>query len=381
MRETVFSVAAKPSPSDAFGRLSERNGLDFSALPSWNLGVPDAQSLEFFGDDEFKSLFQQAIAYAQSLGAQVKEIPFAPFLEAAKLLYEGPWVAERYRAVRALIETNPGALLPVTRTIIERGANSSAADVFEAMEKLAVLKKKCDAAIFAVDAVLTPTIATGYTIAQMEADPIRLNSNLGYYTNFMNLLDYAAIALPSGFRDDGLPFGVTFFAPAHADVPLLHLGARWQLAHKELPLGATAARLSESGVDEKWSGAVSVAVCGAHMSGLPLNSQLTSRGARLLSKTRTAPTYRFYALPGGPPFRPGLIRVAEGGNAVEVEVWSVPVNAFGSFVAGIPSPLGIGVVELEDGARVQGFVCEDIAAVGAQDISAFGSWRNYLSSR
>lgn len=379
--ETVFSVAAKPDASDPFGRAPEANGLDFSSLPEWKLGVPDQSSLEFFGDAEFERLFHQAVEKARTLGAQVVEIEFAPFLEAAKLLYEGPWVAERFRATRSLIESRPETLLPVTRAIIERGADFSAVQTFEALEKLAALKKRCDLAWQEVDAVLTPTIPTGYTIEQLQADPVRLNSNLGFYTNFMNLLDYAAIALPAGFRGDGLPCGVTFFAPAHQDIPLLHLGARWQKAHRDLPLGATPHHLSGDVEAPSWNGAVSVAVCGAHMSGLPLNWQLASRGAKLLSQTRSAPVYRFYALPGGPPQRPGMVRVGENGAAIELEVWSVPVEEYGSFVAGIPSPLGIGTVELEDGTRVQGFVCESAAIQGAQDITEFGSWRAWLAAR
>ncbi len=380
--QTVFSVAARPDARDAFSRPVVANGLDFSALPQWKLGVPDKGSLQFFGDEEFERLFEEAVERARGLGAQVVEIDFAPFLEAAKLLYEGPWVAERFCAVRSILESQPDALLPVTRQIIQRGADFSAVDVFAALEKLAALKKTCDLAWNEVDAVLTPTIPTGYTVEELQSDPIRLNSNLGFYTNFMNLLDYAAIALPAGFRGDGLPFGVTFFTPAHGDGPLLHLGARWQKAH-DLPLGATTHRLNEGAASSPWNGAVSVAVCGAHLSGLPLNPQLTSRDARLVALTRTAPKYRFYALPGGPPYRPGLVRVGEndGGASIEVEVWSVPVASFGSFVAGIPSPLGIGTVELEDDSQVQGFVCEDIAAQSAQDISALGSWRAFLASK
>ena len=363
---TVFSVAAKLDGGDPLGRAAEQNGVDFSALPQWRLGVPDAQSLEFFGDDEYAALFQRAIEDAQKLGAQVVEIPFAPFLEAARLLYDGPWVAERFRAVRSLLETNPGALLPVTRSIIERGAHFSALDVYEATEQLAALKKRCNAAMREVDVVMTPTIGAPYTVEEILADPIRLNSNLGYYTNFMNLLDYAAIALPAGSRGDGMPFGVTFFSFAHTDLPLLRLGAKWR--------GEDVSALPA------WSGAIPVAVCGAHLSGLPLNPQLTSRGARLIRAVKSAPKYRFYALAGGPPFRPGMVRVAEGGAHIDMEIWSMPTAQYGSFVAGIPSPLGIGTVELEDGGRVQGFVCEGIAANDARDITEFGSWRAYLAA-
>ncbi len=378
--QTVFAVAAQADPSDPFSRVAQRNGIDFSAFPSWKIGMPDVKSLEFFGDGEYERLFAESVEAAWALGAEIVEVEFAPFLEAAKLLYEGPWVAERFRATQALLETNPDAMLPVTRQIIERGAKVTAVETFAAIEKLAELKKRCDLVWGKVDAIITPTIPTGYTIEQMQNDPIRLNSNLGFYTNFMNLLDYSAIAVPAGLRGDGLPFGVTFFAPAHSDEPLLHLGTRWQQAHTELTLGATPHHLPEANTPTPtWKGAIPVAVCGAHMSGLPLNVQLAQRGARLLQKTRSAPNYRFYALPGGPPQRPGMVRVSEGGSAIELEVWSVPIEAYGSFVAGIPSPLGIGTVELEDGSQVQGFVCEAVAAENAEDITAFGGWRSWLT--
>ncbi|BCM89750.1 allophanate hydrolase [Abditibacteriota bacterium] len=381
--QTVFEVAAQVDASDPFSRVSQRNGSDFSALPSWKLGVPDAKSLEFFGDGEYERLFGESVEAARELGAEIVEVEFAPFLEAAKLLYEGPWVAERFRATKPLLETQPEAMLPVTRQIIERGGKVTAVETFAAIEKLAGLKKRCDLVWQQVDSIITPTIPTGYTVEQMLDNPIQLNSNLGFYTNFMNLLDYSAIALPAGFRGDGLPFGVTFFAPAHFDEPLLHLGGRWQETHSELKLGATPYHLpnAESKARPAWKGAIPVAVCGAHMSGLPLNVQLAERGARLLQKTRSAPIYRLYALPGGPPQRPGMVRVSEGGAPIELEVWSVPIEAYGSFVAGIPSPLGIGTVELEDGSKVQGFVCEAVAAEGAEDITEFGGWRSWLAAK
>jgi len=381
---TVFSLTAQNDASDPFGRQAVCNGLDFSSLPSWKLGIPDAANLEFFGDTEYARLFQEAIETAKQLSAEVVEVDFSPFLEAARLLYDGPWLAERFRAVGSLIKSNPDALLPITRVIIERGETFSAVQTFEAMEQLAALKKRCDAAWQNVDAILTPTIPAPYTVEDMLANPIELNSRLGFYTNFMNLLDYAAIALPSGFRNDGVPFGVTFFAPANSDEPLLNLGARWQRAHADWPLGATAFQLpSENEVAPKWNGAIPVAVCGAHLSGLPLNGQLTSRGARLLASTKSAPKYRFYALAGGPPFRPGMVRVGENeeGASIDLEVWSVPAHQYGSFVAGIPSPLGIGMVELADGSKVQGFVCEGAGVQDATDITHFGSWRAYLASR
>lgn len=383
--ELLFSLLAVRDENDVLARTSTRSGLDFSSLPSWTLGVPDASSLQFFGDEDNEKLWREAVTQAENMGAKIVEIDFAPFLEAARLLYDGPWVAERYSMVKSLLESQPEAVFPVTREIIERGANDSAADAFAAFEKLASFKQQCDKAWNQVDAILTPTVGRTYTIAEMQADPIKLNSDLSYYTNFMNLLDYSALALPAGFRDDGLPFGVTIFAPAHQDVPLLRFGARWQQS-QNLGLGATPFTLQDvasntRSASQLWNGAVSVAVCGAHMSGFPFNKQLTERGAKLVAQTRTAPIYKFYALPGGPPFRPGLVRVEADGARIEVEVWSVPVREYGSFVAGIASPLGIGTVELEDGTKVQGFFCEAVAAPGAQDITDFGSWRAWSASK
>ncbi len=382
--ETVFEVAAQIDESDAFGRSSTRNGLDFSSLPSWKIGVPNAASLQFFGDEHNAQLFDQAQAQARAMGAETVEIDFAPFLEAARLLYDGPWVAERFRVLKALIEAQPDALLRVTREIVAQGANYSATDAFASFEKLATLKNRCDAILRTVDCILTPTVGRTFTVQEMLANPICLNSELGYYTNFMNLLDYSALAMPSGFGDNSLPFGVTFFAPAHQDIPLLRLGARWQAA-QPLLLGATSFyshdATSSTRSFEIWQGAVSVAVCGAHMSGFPLNKQLTERGAKLVAQTRSAPIYRFYALRGGPPFRPGMVRVVEGGTSIEVEIWSVPIREYGSFVAGIPSPLGIGTVELENGTSVQGFVCEAIATLDAEDITHLGSWRCFTTPK
>lgn len=375
--ELIFSILAKPDQSDAYSRSSTRSGLDFSGLPSWKLGVPDAKDLQFFGDEEYAKLFAHSQQTARSLSAEIVEIDFAPFLEAAKLLYDGPWVAERFGVVKELLALSPESIFPVTREIIERGAHYSATDAFAAFEKLATLKKQCDAILETVDAILTPTIGRAYTIEEMLNEPIKLNTQLGLYTNFMNLLDYSALSLPSGFSSHNMPFGITFFARANQDIPLLRLGARWQNATKLSP-GATSHAFdttSSTRSAAKWDGAVSVAVCGAHMSGFPLNKQLTERGAKMVSQTRSAAKYRFYALPGGPPFRPGMVRVESGGASIEVEVWSVPVREYGSFVAGIPSPLGIGTVELEDGQFVQGFVCENVAIFGAEDITHLGSWR------
>jgi allophanate hydrolase len=250
-----------------------------------------------------------------------------------------------------------------------------------------------------IDVLVTPTTGTIYRITDVDWDPIRLNSNLGFYTNFVNFLDLAAVAVPAGFREDELPFGITLVGSAWSDSQLLKLADRFhrvavshagalgaalpEPADPPVALASDSTGSSAEGAQRSQDATerIPVAVCGAHMEGLPLNHQLSSRGATFVSRTRTIASYRFYALPGGPPFRPGLVRVPAGGASIDVEVWSVPARHFGSFVAGIPSPLGIGKVDLEDGQQVSGFLCEAHAVEGARDITALGGWRQYLSSR
>jgi len=379
--QRVLAVASGFDADDPFSREAEPYGFDFGTAARFRVGVPDRESLEFFGDADYARLFGQAIDHLRAIGGETVAIDLAPFLEAARLLYEGPWVAERYAAIRSFFDAHADKLHPVTREITSKGRDWLAADAYEALYRLKSLKRVADRVWSEVDCIVTPTVGTHYRIAEVEADPIRLNSNLGYYTNFMNLLDYTATAVPAGFSEREMPFGVTLFAPAHRDVPLLHLAARLQRACVGT-LGATSQPLPvpQSAAGPGASGQVRVAVCGAHLSGLPLNSQLTSRGARLVSATKSAPHYRFYALPGGPPKRPGMVRVAQGGSAIELEVWELPAREFGSFVAGIPTPLGIGTILLGDGSAVLGFVCETWAIEGAQDITALGSWRRFLAT-
>ena len=392
--DAVLQCAAVFDAEDPYSRPAEPSGVDFSAGP-FRFGVPRAQDWQFFGNAEAERLFQQSIRRLQALGGTAVEIDLSPFLEAARLLYEGPWVAERYLAIQSFIDVQPEAVFPPVRTIIEGGHSRTAADAFAGQYRLKALKRTCDAVWDQIDCLLTPTAGTIYRIAAMQADPIRLNAHLGHYTNFMNLLDYSAVAVPAGFQQAGdaagLPWGVTLAAPAHRDLCLLRLADR---LHRQLTtedptyaLGATAQRWANLGdapsalhaPDATRTGTVQVAVCGAHLSGLPLNPQLTSRGARLVATTTSAPQYRLHALPGGPVARPGMVRVAEGGAAIAVEVWELPAAAFGSFVAGIPTPLGIGKVTLADGRVVPGFTCEELGTVGATDITAFGGWKAWLA--
>ncbi len=382
----VLAAAQGPDPQDAYSRRLPPHGRNFGA-GAFRFGVPRAQDLAFYGNTLGPTHFAQAVDRLIALGGTPVEIDLTPFRSVATLLYEGPWVAERYAAIREFIETQPESLHPVTRAITEAGARISAADTFAALYRLKALEQTARAAWGDIDCLVVPTAPTIHTIAAVEADPIALNSQLGHYTNFVNLLDLAAVAVPVGFAAEGpargLPHGVTLIARCGHDLPLLSLAARLH-AVSVSTVGATPhAPHWVAGLPDATafaSGQVEVAVCGAHLSGLPLNWQLTQRGATLVRTVRSAPLYKFYALPGGPPFRPGMVRVAEGGGAIELEVWELPAREFGSFVAGIPAPLGIGTVLLEDGSSVQGFVCESHAVAGAQDITACGGWRAHLAT-
>jgi allophanate hydrolase len=371
---SVLSVAAGYDAQDAYSRPMTAYGFDFGRAATFRFGIPRADQLQFFGNRQAAELFARSCDALRAIGGTAVEIDFSPFLNAARLLYEGPWVAERYAAISAFFDARPGAINPVVREIIGGAKKFSAADAFTGMYRLEALRKEAGLVWDKIDCLVTPTAGTIYRIDEMLADPIRLNANLGYYTNFMNLLDYAAIAVPAGFQDNGLPFGITLAAPAHQDMPLLHLAER-------LETGAIAT--AETQMKESPPGRVRVAVCGAHLEGLPLNHQLTRRGAHLVARTRSSPEYKLYALPGGPPHRPGMVRVANGetGSAIEVEVWEMAAREFGSFVAGIPAPLGIGTLTLADGSRVPGFICEQYAVAGAEDITRFGGWHSYLQRK
>ena len=376
--ERVLAVAAGFDPDDAYSRPLAPHGFDFGRAASFRFGVPMAKDLAFFGNDGAARLFATAVARLEALGGTAVAIDLAPFLETARLLYGGPWVAERYQAIRTFFDAHPEQVFPAVREIIQGGRDQGAADAFAGQYALQALQRTCARVWRDIDVLVTPTAGTIYPVAEMEADPIRLNARLGHYTNFMNLLDLAATAVPAGFQADGLPFGVTLVAPPHQDAPLLHLASRF---HQALggTLGATGHALPPpESLNRLADGQIRVAVVGAHLSGLPLNGQLTERGARRVAATRTAPSYRLLALPDGK--RPGLVRVATGGAAIACEVWEMAACHFGSFVAGIPAPLGIGKLELEDGSTVNGFICEGIAVAQSRDITEYGGWRAWLDA-
>lgn len=374
--EAILALAEATDASDPWQR-SQPAGIR-AWRQAFRFGVPKPAQQDFDGDSSAEERFGETIEHLKNLGGTPVEVDMSPFLEAAKLLYEGPWVAERYLATQPLISEQPDALLPVTRQIISRGVTGRATDAFAARYSLQQLKHRADQHWQDLDVIVTPTAPTIYRQDQIAEDPIGLNSRLGTYTNFMNLLDYSAVSVPAGFLDSGLPWGVTLFAPAFEDTSLLSLAARLH------PMGCDhVGHLDEAvpqGETTAHPGTIDVLVCGAHLAGLPLNHQLTDRGATLVAVTETAPAYRMYALAGGPPERPGMIRDTTDGRALPVEVWRVPADRFGSFVAGIPAPLGIGKVELASGDWVCGFICEPCGLEGANDITEMGGWRNYMAS-
>jgi len=377
----ILEVAAGFDQQDSFSREREEHGFDFGKTAHFRVGIPRPHQLKFFGNHDSKRLFNEAIAQMEALGGEIIDIDFEPFLQAARLLYEGPWIAERYAAIQSFFDRHADQVISPVREIIASAKRHTAVDAFNGLYQLRDIARQANQAWATIDCLLTPTAGTIYTIQALQHDPLRLNTNLGYYTNFMNLLDYAAVAVPAGFQQNGLPFGITLIVPAHQDEPLLHLAHRLQQAYS-LPLGATGiafpqhARFSAKPRSDR----VRIAVCGAHLSGLPLNGQLISRQGRLIASTTTSPDYRLYALPDGPPQRPGLIRVYPGetGFAIEVEVWELPLRDLGSLVASIPAPLGIGTLTLACGEAIQGFLCEHHAIGAAEDISHLGGWRNYL---
>ena len=375
----VLQAAMGFDPADPYGR-----SLALATAPlaaGFRFGMPS--TLNFFGDALSRAAFDQAIRQLCALGGQPVEIDYSPLAEAAALLYDSALVAERYAAVRAFFDAHETEVVEPVRGILAQGRHYSAADFVAARTRLQALGQKAAAMWNDIDVLAVPTAPAHYTIAAMQADPVVLNRNLGEYTNFVNLLDYAAISVPASLRADGLPFGITLIGRAGSDFQLAELGQRFHHA-TGLPLGATREPLPAIEPLPLIAAppTVQVAVVGAHLSGMPLNGQLTERGARLVAATHTAPDYRLYALPGTVPPKPGLLRVAAGeGAAIALEIWEMPLAHYGSFVALIPAPLGIGSLLLADGRSVQGFVCEALAVAGADDITALGGWRAYIAAR
>ncbi len=377
---TMLEVIAAPDAAD--GEAQPRTLKDVGPMPQGlKLGVPLKGQRLFFGDRLSEAAYDAALAKIAGLGATIFEIDIEPFYAAARLLYEGPWVTERFLTVKALIASSPESMHPVTRQILLAGAHGTAADAFAAFYQLDDLLRVRDHLFRSIDALVLPTAPTIYTVEQVLADPINLNSRLGTYTNFVNLLDMCGLAVPASMRPDGVPFGVTLLAPAGEDAMLASIGREFHAA-TGLPLGALDYKQPRLPTlkDATAEGEIPIAVVGAHLSGMPLNGELRAAGARLIERTSTAPHYRLYALAGTRPPKPGLLRVKNGaGASIEIEVWALSESAFGRFVAAVPPPLSIGTLEIDDGRAVKGFLVEAEAVAGARDISSFGGWRAFMA--
>lgn len=353
------------------------------AIPArFRFGVlaPHERDLE----PDMQPLYDAAIARLAALGGEPVAFDYAPFAATAQLLYDGPWVAERHAAIKGFMEKNEAEMDPTVRGIIAGARAFSAADAFEGQYRLAALKRQTDAQWAGMELMLLPTAPAQYRFDQVSEDPVGRNAHLGRYTNFVNLLDCCAAAIPAGFRPNGLAFGVTLVAPGFADRALARLADRLQRA-RGFGLGRERSRAmpaSAPAVETGPEALVSLFVVGAHLSGMPLNKELTGAGGVLLREARTAADYRLFVLPDTVPLKPGLLRApGSAGPGIPGEVWVLGPEAFGAFVVRIPAPLGIGKVSLEDGTQVSGFLCEAHALEGAKEITAFGGWRHFMENR
>lgn len=359
----IDHVVAGFDPSDPYSKPL----ADGPVRPD-RIGVPRREQRIWFGDCESEYLYDRALDTLSAMG-QIVEIDMAPLLEAARLLYNGPWVAERTAAMTALLASNPDAIDTTVRAVVEPGASISAVELFNGIYRLAALKRHADELWDTIDLLAFPTTGTTYRVAELQAAPIALNSNLGLYTNFVNLLDMAAVAVPAGIRSNGTGFGITLIGPADSDHGLLDVADTY-LGAADLPCPPP---LDLEGKMQT----VKLAVVGAHLKDMPLHWQLTSRNATFVGAFETASTYRLYAMADSVPPKPALVYSPDGA-AIAVEVYELDVADFGSFVVEVPAPLAIGTVTLSDGTSVKGFVAEPRALTGAEDITHLGGWRAYI---
>jgi allophanate hydrolase len=376
---TALAAIAGPDVNDPYSRARPLGALG-GLPPVFRVGVPRPSERVFFGDKRAAADYAAALDRLARLGGEIVEIDIEPFYEAARLLYEGPWVAERYTVAEPVIASSPESMHPVTRAIILAGARPNAVATFKAFYRLEELRRAAGHTFARVDLLALPTAPTLYTVEQVLADPVALNSRLGTYTNFVNLLDLAGLAVPAALHGPQ-PFGITLLAPGGSDALLASVGRAFH-ADTALPLGALGlpqpplAPLAPAS-----AGAIMLAVVGAHLSGMPLNRELKAHGASFVATANTTADYRLYALAGGEPRRPGLLRVAAGaGAAIEVEIWALPSAGFGNLVAAVPGPLSIGSLQLADGRSVKGFLVESAAVAGARDITDFGGWRAFVAA-
>jgi len=379
----VFKVLRGFDPADAYSRVSApgQGAAPWSSASVFRFGVPTAAGVEFFGDDDARDKFAAAIGALEALGGEPIRFDFEPFRKAASLLYSGPWVAERLAALKDFVQLHAADMDPTVGSIIAGATKYSAVQAFDAAYILEALRRETESVWEQVDFLLLPTTPTQYTIAQINESPVALNTNLGYYTNFVNLLDLAAVAIPTGFKANGLPFSVSLIGKAFTDEGLLQLADR---LHRSLAttLGGATRELAETPAIEPPPappGCILMAVVGAHLTGMPLNWQMTQRKARLVRTTRTHGDYRLYAVPNTTPPKPGLVyEPGFGGQGIEIEVWAMPEETVGSFLNAIPPPLALGTLRLADGSTVKGFLCEPSGIAGAKEITHLGGWRKYI---
>ncbi|MCE1270467.1 MAG: allophanate hydrolase [Acinetobacter sp.] len=374
--DLVANILEAYDPLDSYSRKHPKN---VPAHFSSKLKFAIPEKLNFFGDEQSEKVFQQTVQLLESLNAEITKIDFADFEQLAAQLYQGSWVAERTATVENLLNSNTEDFDPTVLEIIKNGEKYSAVDAYNAEYLKQDLTRKIQQRLADFDALIVPTAPTIYTIEQLQQNPIEYNAHLGTYTNFTNLADLSALALPAGFRADHLPFGITLIAPAWHDAALVHFGKAWQ-NYLALKLGALDKTLTLSSATPISQHHIRVAVVGAHLTGMPLNFQLTTRDAVHIETTTTSQNYALYALNGTVPPKPGLARQQDG-QCIIVELWDVPTARFGEFVTEIPTPLGMGNVELEDGRWVKGFICEPYGIDDAENISHFGGWRAYIQHR
>jgi allophanate hydrolase len=370
---TVLDIAEGFDPADSYSR--EPADTPLPATPVFGTLLPEHR--DFAGNADVEKIYDDAIQAALALGWTEQKIDYAPFLEIAKSLYGGAFVAERLAAVGPFFKTNAADFDPAVRGIIESAAKFSAADLFNDTYRFRDLRRLAAAELAKCDVLLLPTAPTLYTVAELAEQPIARNSVLGTYTNFVNLMDLAALALPAGFTPNGLAAGVTLIGPAFSEHAL---AAYADQLHKALGAGAGKSRIQpHTSVTHSIPDEITLVVAGAHLSGMVLNHELTALNARCLAQTTTAPNYKLFALATLPP-KPGLVRTAEPGAAIAVELWSLSPENFGRFVAALPPPMGIGKVTLADGTEHPGFLCETHALTGAEDITHYGGWRAYKAA-
>lgn len=365
----VFEVAAAFDAEDPYSRKRDAiKGVAIVGEPV--IGIPSRASIKFFGDQVQEAAFTGQCALLEGAGYKVVEVHFDPLYAVADMLYEGAWVAERLAAISDFMGAHEASLHPVTHKIIGGAKALTAVDAFKGVYKLEALKRQAEDLLSGIDMLFVPTIPTFYTVADLEADPIGPNSRFGTYTNFVNLLDMCGMAFPLGARADGRPASVTLLARGGQDRLVASVASR--LSSQTGAAGAVAAPADDG---------IEIVVVGAHLTGMPLNRELLALNGIFAHKTTTTADYRLFALPNTVPPKPGMLRVASGeGGPIEVEVWRLPAEGFGRFVAAIPSPLGIGTLQLADGSAAKGFLVEAVAVEGGEDITSFGGWRHYIAS-